>query len=205
MRDCRWWCAPTSGFSNAEQRVTEAVPAALVGWESYYVIVGSSAAALTGLQFVVIALVAEVSSRTSGEQIGAFGTPSIVHFCIALLTSAVLSTPWRLLRSPAIVLGATGLAGLLYAAIVIRRARRQKGYTPVFEDWLWHAALPVVAYGALTGGALGLTSREHESLLVIGAATLLLLFIGIHNAWDTVTFIALTRGEQRREEEGPKQ
>ncbi|MFL5619751.1 MAG: hypothetical protein ACJ79A_15315 [Gemmatimonadaceae bacterium] len=185
--------------------MTEAVPAALAGWESFYVIVGSSAAALTGLQFVVIALVAEISTQTSGEQIGAFGTPSIVHFCVALLTSAVLNAPWRLLRSPAIVLGAIGLLGLLYAAIVIRRARRQQGYKPVFEDWLWHAALPVVAYGALTGGALGLPAREHESLFVVGAATLLLVFIGIHNAWDTVTFITLRYAERRRNDKEPEQ
>ena len=29
------------------------------------------------------------------------------------------------------------------------------------------------------------------TLLVIAAATLLLLFIGIHNAWDVVTYLAL--------------
>lgn len=181
--------------------MTEAVPGALAGWESYYVIVGSSAAALTGLQFVVMALVAEVVERASEDQINAFGTPSIVHFCVALLTSATLSAPWRSLASAALVLGITGLAGLLYAAIVIRRARRQKGYQPVLEDWLWHAALPVVAYGAVTGGAAWLTRREHESLFVIAAATLLLVFIGIHNAWDTVTFITLTRGRQVRQPE----
>lgn len=181
--------------------MTEVVPGALAGWESYYVIVGSSAAALTGLQFVVIALVAEVWERASADQIDAFATPSILHFCIALLTSAVLSAPWRSLTSAAVVLGIVGLAGLLYVAIVIRRALRQEGYQPVFEDWLWHAALPVVAYGALTGGAVGMTQREHESLFIIAAATLLLVFIGIHNAWDTVTFIALTRSAPRRQNE----
>lgn len=171
----------------------EAVPPALAGWESYYVIVGSSAAALTGLQFVVMALVADTTKRASGDQIDAFGTPSIVHFCVALLTSAALSAPWHSLRSAALLLGVTGLAGLLYAAIVIRRARRQQGYEPVFEDWLWHAALPIVAYAALTGGAITALSYEHEALFVIGAATLLLVFIGIHNAWDTVTFLVTTR------------
>ena len=181
--------------------MTEAVPDALAGWESYYVIVGSSAAALTGLQFVVMALVAEVTERASEDQISAFGTPSIVHFCVALLTSAVLSAPWRSLASAALVLGIVGLAGLLYVAIVIRRARRQEGYQPVFEDWLWHATLPIVSYAALTGGAAGMTRREHESLFVIAAATLLLVFIGIHNAWDTVTFITLTRGKQDRPHE----
>ena len=177
----------------------EAVPDALAGWESYYVIVGSSAAALTGLQFVVMALVAEVTERASEDQINAFGTPSIVHFCVALLTSGVLSAPWRSLASAALVLGIVGLGGLLYAAIVIRRARRQEGYRPVFEDWLWHAVLPIVAYGMLTGAGAGLTRYEHESLFAAAAATLLLVFIGIHNAWDTVTFITLTRGKQSRE------
>lgn len=173
--------------------MTETVPAALAGWESYYVIVGSSAAALTGLQFVVIALVADIAQRPSDDQIGAFGTPSIVHFCVALLTSATLSAPWRRLESAAIALGIVGLVGLVYAAIVVRRARRQSGYTPVFEDWLWHAALPVVAYAMMGGGALTLASHEHEALFFVAAATLLLVFIGIHNAWDTVTWLALHR------------
>jgi hypothetical protein len=177
--------------------VLEAVPEALAGWESYYVIVGSSAAALTGLQFVVIALAADVSQRASDDQINAFATPSIVHFCVALLTSAALSAPWRRLQSAAIVLGIVGLAGLLYAAIVIRRARRQAGYAPVFEDWLWHAALPVVAYGLMFAGALALVSHEHEALFLVGASTLLLVFIGIHNAWDTVTWLAMSRVRER--------
>ena len=180
--------------------MTEVVPGALAGWESYYVIVGSSAAALTGLQFVVIALVADIAQRASDDQISAFGTPSIVHFCVALLTSASLSAPWRRLASAAIVLGIVGLAGLLYAAIVIRRARRQQGYTPVFEDWLWHAVLPIVAYGLIAGGAAAMTSAEHEALFVVAAATLLLVFIGIHNAWDTVTWLALHRVREREHE-----
>ena len=33
---------------------------ALVGWENFYVIVGSSAGALIGLQFVVITLIADM-------------------------------------------------------------------------------------------------------------------------------------------------
>ena len=52
-------------------------------WETFYVIVGSSAGALTGLMFVVIALVAEF--RGSERQIEAFGTPTVVHFSAPLL------------------------------------------------------------------------------------------------------------------------
>jgi hypothetical protein len=178
--------------------VTDTIPAPLAGWESYYVIVGSSAAALTGLQFVVIALINELHTRSSPESLGAFGTPTVVHFCIALLPASILSAPWAGLGSPALALGITGLSGLLYAALVIRRARRQKDYQPVAEDWLFHTILHIVAYGSIVGGAMALVNHAGGALFAIAAATLLLVFIGIHNAWDTVTWLT-TRGNEPRE------
>lgn len=36
-------------------------------------------------------------------------------------------------------------------------------------------------------------------LFLIGGAALLLLFIGIHNAWDTVTYLALERLRMKEE------
>lgn len=184
--------------------MTDTVPAALAGWESYYVIVGSSAAALTGLQFVVIALINDLHTKASGDTLGAFGSPTVVHFCVALLTASILSAPWATLGSPAIALGITGLGGLLYAAIVIRRARRQQGYKPVAEDWLFHTILPVIAYGAIVGGAMALVTHTGGALFSVATATLLLVFIGIHNAWDTVTWITLARTERNESEDGAK-
>lgn len=165
----------------------------LAGWESFYVIVGSSAAALTGLQFVVITLIAQIERRSNQGELAAFGTPTVVHFCIALLVSATLSAPWSSLYSAALALGLIGLGGLGYAAVVIRRARRTMGYKPVFEDWLWHTILPVVAYGATIGSAVALSAASSVALFYTSAATLLLVFIGIHNAWDTVTYLATSR------------
>jgi hypothetical protein len=164
--------------------------AAIGAWDSFYVIVGSSGAALTGLQFVVMALIKE-SDVKRVDAIDAFGTPTIVHFCTALLLSAVLAAPWRLLSSVAAMLGFTGLAGLGYLAIVFRRARAQRAYKPVFEDWLWHSILPLAAHGTLVASAIALYRGNDEALFPIAALTLLLLFIGIHNAWDTVVYIAL--------------
>ncbi len=74
---------------------------------------------------------------------------------------------------------------------MLRRARRQTGYKPVLEDWIWHTALPITAYAALLIAALGLGRAPVPALFVVGAISLLLLFIGIHNAWDTVTYIAV--------------
>jgi hypothetical protein len=183
-------------------RMTDSILAPLAGWESYYVIVGSSAAALTGLQFVVIALVADVRPRSSNDTIDAFATPTIVHFCLALLTAAVLSAPWRTLLGPALSVAAVGLGGLFYEAIVIRRTRRQKDYKPVFEDWLWHTILPVIAYVAIVVGASALVADAADALFPIAAATLLLVFVGIHNAWDTVTYITLEQLRQRDPKSG---
>jgi hypothetical protein len=175
--------------------VEDALRSPLSAWESFYVIVGSSGAALTGLQFVVIALVADTPTRTrgSGQMIDAFGTPTVVHFCAVLLIASVLSAPWHSLDPAAWLLGVFGLAGMIYAAIVTLRARRQAGYTPVFEDWLFHSILPAVAYGALLVAGAMMMRDSTDSLFCIGAAALLLLFTGIHNAWDTVTYIVTTR------------
>jgi hypothetical protein len=50
------------------------------GWDNFYVIVGSSAAALTGLQFVVITLIGadEAASTTDSSSAGQrFGTKAV--------------------------------------------------------------------------------------------------------------------------------
>ena len=169
-----------------------------VAWESFYVIIGSSAAALTGLQFVVVVLGAE--ARSIGPEVGAFGTPTVVHFCAVLLMSAILSVPWRAVSNAGLALGAVGVAGIVYMAVVIRRALRQKRYVPVLEDWLWHCTFPLIAYVTLLVAALLLRRDPPRCLLVIGATALLLLFIGIHNAWDAVTYIAT---QQPQHTEGP--
>lgn len=173
--------------------------AAIAAWESFYVIVGSSAAALTGLQFVVITLIgAEEQPTGDAAEVGAFGTPTVVHFCAVLLVSAFLSAPWHTLAGVGEALAVCGAAGVAYLAIVIRRARRSMGYKPVLEDWIWHAALPSLAYGALLVSALLLRRDPVPCLFVIGAAAVLLLFIGIHNAWDTVTYVAVERRAKKK-------
>jgi hypothetical protein len=162
-------------------------------WESFYVIVGSSAAALTGLQFVVIALLTETGKARTLREIDTYATPTIVHFGATLWISAVLSAPWRAVASAALALGLTGAVGAAYALLVILRLRRPTSYRMVFEDWLWHAGLPVPAYAALLAAALALPRHTHAALFLVAGMSLLLLFTGIHNAWDTVTYIATER------------
>jgi hypothetical protein len=164
----------------------------LSAWQSYYVIVGSSAGALIGLQFVVITLIAGTRRRTAADTLSAFGTPTVVHFGGALLVSAIMSAPWPSLVQLSVALGLYGLAGLVYGAIVGRRARRQTGYQPVWQDWVWYITLPCASYAALTTAAGVLRTNMPLALFGIGTAALGLLIIGIHNAWDTVTHLVTT-------------
>lgn len=163
----------------------------LAEWANFYVIVGSSAGALTGLQFVVIALITETEATRSMSEIRAFGTPTIVHFCVVLLISAIASAPWHAVLQVGWCLGLCGAAGVAYSLRVISHARKQTGYAPDAEDWFWYSVLPVVVYAMLFAGAILLVWRPAAALFVVAAAALALLFNGIHNAWDTVTFIAV--------------
>ena len=171
----------------------------LEAWASYYVIVGSSAGALTGLQFVVLTLITEAGVlRGSGETLAAFGSPNVVHFCAALLLSALLTAPWPGTVLPGLAVAAIGAGGLAYSIVVLRRARRQRDYRPVFSDWAWHAALPMLAYAALVLAGATLSRAPVALLYLVAAAALLLVFIGIHNAWDTVTYVTLERARGER-------
>jgi hypothetical protein len=182
----------------------EAALSPLARWENFYVIVGSSAGALTGLQFVVIALIAEAETAASMLEIRAFGSPTVVHFCVSLLISAIISAPWTGLFGAGVVLGLSGLGGAIYVLMVIRHARRQRGYQPDLEDWLWYAWFPLSTYVALATAGFLLARHSAASLFVIATSALALLFIGIHNAWDTVTYIAVTRRGADGKREIPK-
>jgi len=171
----------------------------LLSWESFYVIVGSSAAALTGLQFVVIVLGVDLNTLGGMSAIRAFGTPTVVHFCAVLLISALMCAPWPGPSGAALALGACGVGGVTYMIRVVRHARRQTFYVPDLEDWTWYGVLPLVAYTALLPAAIVFLRRPTPSLFVIAAVAVLLLFIGIHNAWDAVTYIAHGRTQQPEE------
>ncbi len=161
-------------------------------WESYYVIVGSSGAALIGLQFVVITLIAGMRRRALAEGVNAFSTPVVVHFAVTLVVSALMSAPWPSLGPVSAALTACGLGGLSYSLIVVRRARRQRDYAPVWQDWLWFNILPSLGYVVIATGGLLMHAATAAAEFLIAAGALGLLLVGIHNAWDTVTHLVVT-------------
>jgi hypothetical protein len=173
-----------------------ALHAVLAVWGNFYLVTGTAAAALTGLQFVVQSLMTANGTRSIGngdpvDGISTFGTPTVVHFTAALVLSSLMSVPWPgygSLRASLVVIAGAALA---YSAVVLRMARRQRTYQPVAEDWIFHVVLPMAAYAALLLAGLRMGPSVEGPEFMIAGATLLLVCVGIHNAWDTVTFLTI--------------
>jgi hypothetical protein len=177
----------------------------LAAWDSFYELIGTAAATLTGLMFVTATLIAQRQIPGNSEAVGAFSTPNIVHFCSALGVAAMLCAPWPLLWQPDLLLGLAGLSGLLYMRIVVRRAQRQDTYRPVLEDQLFHILFPLTAYSALVIAALVFVGSATPALFIAGTATLFLLFIGIHNAWDNVTYLTFYRSSPEQTDQDERE
>src|SRR5205085_3524412 len=96
--------------------------------------------------------------------------------------------------------GLLGLIGIVYIALVARRLRSQTAYRAVFEDWMLHVVLPFTAYAMVGASACAAYSHPRPALFLVGAAALLLLFVGIHNAWDIIRYHVFVRRREQRDD-----
>jgi hypothetical protein len=169
----------------------------LAGWDNFYVIVGSAAGGLTGLTFVVIALVRD-ASRVNPVGLRAFVSPTMVHFGGVLALAAYMSMPHQhvaTLSAGLLLGGSAGVGYGLRTAVLLRRSLTG-GYTPVREDWVWNVILPSVSYAGIACLGILIWHRAEQSLFGVAALALLLLFIGIRNAWDIAVWMTTQKGAQ---------
>jgi len=167
----------------------------LSNWQNFYMIMGTAAATLTGLMFVVTTLIAGIDTHVSilNAAVSAYNTPTVVHFGTVLLLAGILSAPWQTFSSLSLLLGLLGLGMVFYSIIVMRRMRRVPHYQSTLEDWLWYMAFPLLANVLLILAAFVLPKNPSPALYIVGSAMMLLLLVGIRNAWDMVTFLAVER------------
>lgn len=166
---------------------------ALTEWQTFYEIVGSAAGALTGLQFVAMAIIADVPMPSAEQGANAFASPTIVHFVAVLLLAASAAMPWHGVTPAGVVWGVAGVSGLGYALLTARRMQTQNAYQPVLEDWLFHAWLPMVAYAGWAVSGFCMISHPGGALFGLAGVSLLLLVISIHNSWDNLTYLVFVR------------
>jgi len=167
----------------------------LSNWQNFYMLIGTAAATLTGLMFVVTTLIAGIDAHPStlNAAVSAFNTPTVVQFGTVLLLAGLLSAPWQTFSSPGLLLGLVGLGMVFYSITVLQRMRRVPHYQSTLEDWLWYLVFPLLSHLSLIVAAFVLPGNPAPALYIVAAAMILLLLIGIRNAWDMVTFLAVER------------
>lgn len=139
------------------------------GWSDFYTLVGSTAATLIGLIFVVISLGADHASLLFS----------------ALAMMAPLSDMAR-----ALAVGLIGCAGLGYMvnlAFLVPKGIKAEERQPI-----WFGILPLVAYTGflMTAAAWALASSLAPE--IGGLACVVLLVAALHNCW-TMTLIIISR------------
>ena len=162
------------------------------GWDNFYFLLGSAAAGLIGLLFVVVTLTAGFDHAQASRGAKLYMTPTALHFAAVLSVSAVA-------LAPALPIGATAaifaLIGLLGAANAVRASvgiATPRPETPAahWSDFWMYGIVPAAIYLALCGVAGALAMRAEWAVDALAALLLSLLLVGIRNAWDLVTWIA---------------
>jgi hypothetical protein len=158
---------------------------ALRDWHDFYALIGTAAATLVGLMFVVASIGAGVF--TSAHQAGtrSFLSPTVVHFSAVLLICLLAVAPAETWLSLGTLLSVASLIGSAYSGWIWRRMTKHGFWVTIdMADRLWYTILPVAAYVVVGGAGLSLLQHKEGSLNVLAMSVIALLIIGIRNAWD---------------------
>ncbi len=159
-------------------------------WETFYLMVGSSAAALIGLLFVVVTLNAESNAATREAGSHTFLTPIVFHFAMVFLVSTLALMPDVDTAIMAVGVAAIGVAGLLFVGIALARLVLGRFPVPHWTDYIFYGVLPIIIYAALVASGAGLWFGAPFAVHALAVAVLALLFLGIRDAWDLATWLA---------------
>ena len=158
-------------------------------WHEFYVLVGTAAATLTGLMFVVVSIGPQVIASRSASGVRTFVTPVMVHFTSVLAVSALMIVP---LMTPGVlaVLLALGSLGVLIYIFAIGAHGQWRQSKLGRDDWIGYIGVPVLSYLVILAAAVAIWREAAPGFAMVAAAAVLLLIAGIRNAWDLVIWMA---------------
>jgi hypothetical protein len=161
------------------------------GWENFYLMIGSAAAGLIGLLFVVATLTGGLGADKAAMGARVYLTPTVSHFAVVLAAAAITAAPHLTPWATGGLLAVAGLWGLGYSANVARMLHARQGPTaPHWTDFWCYGCFPGTLYLVQIAAAGALAMRVFWGQDALAAAMLALLLLTIRNAWDLVTAIA---------------
>lgn len=120
----------------------------------------------------------------------AFLTPTVLHFTAILVTCLVMTVPALGAEALSALWLGVACSGVAYAARVWHQLRRG-GFNIDRADRLWYAATPVASYLLMSAAAILLLLRQTAALDLLAVSVVLLLLLGIRNAWDMTVWMTL--------------
>jgi hypothetical protein len=165
-----------------------AIQETLQMWRDFYVFVGTAAATLMGLMFVVMSLGQHALATEEGQRATrAFFTPIVVFFATVIVVAVLMLVPDTPPTALGVLLAVVAGAGLIY--MIASRAHTIWRTSELgLDDLMWYVILPYVGYAATGVAAVAIWKTAGFGFYAAGGAMLLLLLIGIRNAWDLVVY-----------------
>lgn len=165
------------------------------GWSDYFFMIGSSAAALIGLMFVVVTLTAGRDREEVERGKHLYTSPIVWHLAVVLVLSGAAVAPGIDPRLFAAVSGALAVLGIgigLRSALGI--AQRPGAPGAAAFDLFWYGLAPAIAYVGLAAAAVGMFTGQRWGAPAVAADLMALLLVSIHAEWDLVTYLAPIAG-----------
>src|SRR5882762_212467 len=94
----------------------------------------------------------------------------------------------------ALLLALASVAGIAYLLWVRGQHHWREGKLDA-EDWVFFIGLPFLSYVLLLAAAIAVWRDSALGAPTLAFVTLLLLVVGIHNAWDLVIWLAQKRSK----------
>ena len=171
----------------------QAIAGALHEWHDFYLLIGTASATLVGLLFVAASVGMRYFTKEREAALKAFLTPTVMHFTSVLLTCLFATAPVRASVPPSVFLLGVGVFGIGYSIRVwINMTRGGFFGTIDLEDRLWYVLAPMTGYLLMSAGAVVvLWVHQGAGLDLIAFTLVLLLLLGIRNAWDMTIWIVI--------------
>jgi hypothetical protein len=162
------------------------------GWSDYFVLLGTAAAGLIGLLFVVVTLTANFERSRALWASGVYMSPVVASFALVLSASALTLVPG--VTRPAFagllaIVATLGLAAALRSCLGIRKLSRSES-PPHWSDFWGYGLGPALTYFALEGAAVAIWREAGWALYLLAGLLLILLLNAIRNAWDLISWMA---------------
>jgi hypothetical protein len=161
------------------------------GWGEFFFMIGSSAAALIGLMFVVVTLTAGRDRDEVERGKHLYTSPIVWHLAVVLTLSGAAIAPGV---SASIFGYAAGGLALLGIGMGVRSAvgiaRRPGAPNAAGFDMFWYGVAPAIVYVGMAMAAIGVLDGAAWSATAVAGDLMALLLVSIHAEWDLVTYLA---------------